>query len=65
MNHEQSTSSMATNRTEITHGLAYSVSRAIEITAWQSVSAVCLYCLTHGSYHWTQISSGYSDGGYG
>ena len=65
MNHEQSTSSMATKRTEITHGLAYSVSRVIEVTAWQSVSAVCLYSLTHGSCHWTRISSGYSNWGYG
>ena len=24
----------------------------------------CLCCLTHGSCHWTQISSGYSNGGY-
>ena len=29
MNHEQSTSSMATTRTETTHGLTYSVSRAM------------------------------------
>jgi len=49
---------------ETIRGLTYSVSRAIEVTTWQSVDAVCLCCLTHGSCHWTQISSGYSDGGY-
>ena len=63
VNHEQSTS-MATTTTETPRGLACSVSRVIEVTAWQSVDAVCLCCLTHGSCHWTQISSGYSDGGY-
>ena len=31
VNHEQSTSSIATTRTEITRGLAYSESRAIEV----------------------------------
>ena len=40
--------SMVTTRTETTRGLAYSVCRAIEVTAWQSVDAVCLCCLTHG-----------------
>ena len=45
----------------LTCGFTYSVSRA---TAWQSVDAVCLCCLTRGSCHWSQISSGYSNGGY-
>ena len=31
MNHEQCTSSMATTRTEITHGLTYSGTRAIKV----------------------------------
>jgi len=39
---------MAT-RTETTHGLTYSMARAIDITAWQSVDAICLCCLTHGA----------------
>ena len=50
MNHGQSNSSMATKRTETTHGLTYSVARVIDITAWQSVNAVCVCCLTHGAY---------------
>jgi len=49
---------------ETTHGLTYSVARAIEVTTWQSVDAICLCVLTHGSCHWTQISSGYSNGGF-
>jgi len=53
VNHEQSTSSMATARTETTCGLTYSVSRAREVTAWQSVNAICLCCLTDSSCHWT------------
>ena len=65
LNHGQSTSLTATTRMETTHGLAYSVARAIEVTAWQSVDAVCLCCLTHGSCHRTQTSSsGFSIGGY-
>ena len=42
VNREQSTSSMVITRTEmeITRGLTYSVSRAIEVTAWQSDDAV-------------------------
>ena len=37
-----------------TRGLAYSVSRVIEVSAWQSVNAVCFVaCMTHGSCHWT------------
>ena len=48
MNHGQSNSSMATTRTENTHGLTYPVARVIDITAWQSVDTVCLCCLTHG-----------------
>jgi len=35
---------MVPTRTETTHGLTYSVTRAIEVTTWQSVDAVCL-CL--------------------
>ena len=48
MNHGQSNSSMATTRTETTHG-PYSVTRVIDVTTWQSVDAVCLCCLTHGA----------------
>jgi len=40
---------MATKRTDTTHGLTYSVARATDITAWQSVDAVFLCCLTHGA----------------
>ena len=48
---------MVTTRMETTHGLTFSVARVIEVTAWQSVNAVCHCCLTHGSQcHWTQIS---------
>ena len=49
MNHGQSNSSMVTTRTETTHGLTYSVARVIDITAWQSVDAVCVCCLTYGA----------------
>jgi len=49
MNHGQSNSSMATTRTETTRGLTYSVARALDITAWQSVDAFCLCCLTHSA----------------
>jgi len=49
MNHGQSNSSMATTRTETTHKLTYSVARAIDITAWQSVDAICVCCLTHSA----------------
>jgi len=52
MNRKQPTSSMATTVTETTHGLTYLVSRATEITAWQSVYAICHCCLTHGSCYW-------------
>ena len=45
----QSNSAMATARTETTHGLAYSMARAIDITAWQSVDAIYLCCLTHSA----------------
>jgi len=44
----------------MTRGLTYSVLKATEATAWQSVDAVCLCCLTHGFCHWTLISSDYS-----
>ena len=40
---------MATTRMETTHGLSYLVARVIEVTAWQSVNAICLCCLTNGS----------------
>jgi len=65
MNHEPSTSSMVTTTMETTHGLTYSMARAIEVTIWQSVDAVCRCCLAHGSCHWTLISSRshYSDWG--
>ena len=58
MNHGQSNSSMATTRTENTHGLTYPVARAIDITAWQSVDTICLCCPTHGVCvsHWTPPS---------
>jgi len=55
----QSNSSMATTRTENAHGLTYPVTRAIDITAWQSVNTVCLCCLTHGvcASYWTMPDS--------
>jgi len=40
MNHGQSNSAMATTRTEPTRRLTYSMARAIDITAWQSVDAI-------------------------
>ena len=43
VNHEQSTSLMATTRMETTHGLTYSVFRATEVTTWQSVNAVAFF----------------------
>ena len=49
LNHGQSNSAMATTRMETIHGLIYSMARAIDITAWQSVDAICLCCLTHGA----------------
>ena len=49
LNCGQSTSLMATTRMETTHGLTYSVARAIEVTAWQSVDAVDAVCLTNVS----------------
>jgi len=64
VNCEQSTSSMATTRTETTHGLTYSVARVTEVTTWQSDDAICLCRQTHCFSRWTQISSGYSDDGY-
>ena len=59
LNHGQSNSSMATTRTENTHGPTYPVARAIDITEWQSVDTLCLCCLTHGVCvsHWTPPSS--------
>jgi len=47
VNHEQSTSLMATARMETTHELTYSVSRAIEVTTWQSVDAICHWTVCH------------------
>jgi len=52
------------NKDRTTHRLIYSLARMMEVTSWQSFSAVCHCCLTQGSCHWTQISSGYSNGGY-
>ena len=49
MNHGQSNSVMATTRTETIHGLTYSMARVIDITAWQSVDAICLCCLTRNA----------------
>jgi len=40
---------MVTTGTETTHGLTYSVATATEVTAWQSIDAVYLCCLTHGA----------------
>jgi len=45
MSYGQFNSLMVTTRTETTHGLTYSVVRALEVTTWQSVDAVCLCCL--------------------
>jgi len=65
MNHEESTSSMVTTKTETTHGLTCSVARAIEVNTLQSVATICLCCLTQFLCwsHWTPISSDYCDGG--
>jgi len=49
MNHGQSNSAMATTRTETTHGLTYSVAKAIDITAWHYVDAIYHCCLTHSA----------------
>jgi len=43
MNHGQSNSLMVTTRTETTHRLTYSVARAIDITAWQSVAMLFFF----------------------
>jgi len=56
--HDISNSSMATTRTETTHGITYSVSRAVDITAWQSVAMpkrenmmnVCMCEVEHGVF---------------
>ena len=57
--HGQSSSLMATTKTETTRWLTYSVARVIDIIAWQSVDTICLCCLTHGVCvsHWTPTSS--------
>ena len=34
---------------ETTHGLTYSVARAVVVTAWIPVNAICLCCLSNGS----------------
>ena len=47
MNHEQSTSLMVTTRTVTTHELTYSVSRVTEVTALQSVNAICYWIVCH------------------
>ena len=49
MNHGQSNSAMVTTRMETTHGLTYSMAGVIDITAWQSVNAICICCLIHGA----------------
>ena len=49
MNNEQPASSIVTRMMETTHGLTYSVARVIEVSAWQSVNAVCLCCVAHSS----------------
>jgi len=56
-NYEQSTSSMVTAMLENTHELTYSVARVIEVTAWQSVYAICHCYQTHGSCHWPGLRS--------
>ena len=48
MNREQPIS-MATTRMETTHGLTYSLARAAEVTAWQSIDAIYLCCRTHSA----------------
>ena len=55
---------MVTTRMETTHGLSYSVAKAIGVTVWKSVDSVCHCCLTHAScVEVTEpILSGYSDG---
>jgi len=55
---------MATTTTETTYGLTYSVARAIGVTAWQSITAVCHCCLTHGYCHWIQDLFWLQEGGY-
>ena len=50
LNRGWSSSSMVTARIESTHGLTCSVARVIEVTARHCADAVCLCCLTHGSY---------------
>ena len=49
LNRVQSTFSMVTTRMETTHGLTYSLAKAIEVIIWQSLDAICLRWLTHGS----------------
>jgi len=47
MNHEQSTSSIVTTRTETTHGPTYSMVRAIRSTAWKKVRLPMILLLMH------------------
>ena len=49
---------------ETTHGLTYSVAKAIGVTVWKSVDSICHCCLTRVScVEVTEpIFSGYSDG---
>lgn len=49
MNNEQPASSIVTTTMETTHRLTYSVARVIEVSAWQSVNAICLCCVAHSS----------------
>ena len=45
---------MMMTKTETTHGTIFS-HKSDNVTAWQSVNAVCLSCLTQGACvgHWT------------
>ena len=56
MNREQSSYLLSDNNKDGNYlWTYYSVSRVIEVTAWQSVNAVCHCCLTHSSCHWTHL----------
>jgi len=63
MNHEQSTSLMATTRRETTHGLTYSVAKAIEVNH-MAICQCCLSLLPGSQFlcwsHWSPNSSDYS-----
>jgi len=47
MNYEQCTSLMVTTRMVTTNELTYSMSRVIEVTALQSVDAICYWIVCH------------------